>query len=101
VAGWAEVAGVVEMGGAPALSLVLALALAAALELGVEEPGIVWALTTAKPPTPASALNATPAVRRFSLRRAASRALVLAWIVFSLGISKACCPPLNLTLMEP
>jgi hypothetical protein len=100
VVGWPEVAGVVEVG-ALALSLALALVLAAALELGVEEPGIVWALTTAKPPTPASALNATPAVRRFSLRRAASRALVLAWIVFSLDMSRVCCPPLNLTLMEP
>ena len=94
--GWPEVAGVVEVG-----ALALSLAFADALELGVEEPGIVSALTTARPPTPASAPNAKPAVRRFSLRRAASRALVLAWIVFSLGISKACCPPLNLTLEEP
>jgi hypothetical protein len=96
VEGWAAVAGVVEVG-----ALALPLAFADALELGVEEPGIVSALTTAKPPTPASALNATPAVRRFSLRRAASRALVLAWIVFSLDMSRVCRPPLNLTLEAP
>jgi hypothetical protein len=49
-------------------------------EIAVLVPGMVCALTTASPPTPASAPTATPAVRRFSLRRAASRAFALAWI---------------------
>jgi hypothetical protein len=41
-------------------------------------PGIVDALTTASTPTPAKALIATPAVRRFSVCIAASRACTLA-----------------------
>jgi hypothetical protein len=54
--------------------------------LEVEVPGIVSALTTARPPTPANAPIATPAVRRFSLRSAASRAVALAWIGFWLSM---------------
>ena len=53
-----------------------------AVEAGGEVPGIVSALTTARPPTPANAPTATPAVRRFSLRSAASRAVARRWITF-------------------
>jgi hypothetical protein len=54
--------------------------------LEVEVPGIVSALTTARPPTPANAPTATPAVIRLSLRRAASRAVARVWIVGSLSM---------------
>ena len=37
-------------------------------------PGIVWALTTARPPTVAVAPTAIPVVRRLRVRSAASRA---------------------------
>jgi hypothetical protein len=57
-----------------------------AVAVEVEVPGIVSALTTARPPTPANAPTATPAVRRFSLRSAASRAFALAWIGFLLSM---------------
>jgi hypothetical protein len=49
-----------------------------ALCVDEEVPGIVDALTTASTPTPANALIATPAVSRFSVCIAASRACTLA-----------------------
>jgi hypothetical protein len=45
-------------------------------------PGMVSALTKARPPTPASAPIATPAVKRFSFRRAASRAALASNVVW-------------------
>jgi hypothetical protein len=52
--------------------------LAVAPEEVVEFPGIVYALTVPRMPTPATAVKARPAVRRFSILVAASRA----WILF-------------------
>jgi hypothetical protein len=40
-------------------------------------PEMVWALTAPSSPTPATAAKATPTVSRFSIRKAASRALIL------------------------
>jgi hypothetical protein len=55
------------------------------------DPGSVCALTPLSTPTPAIALKATPAVSRFSIRFAASRAriLVVFAIVFSMVLRLA------------
>ncbi|HSS61289.1 MAG TPA: hypothetical protein VLK30_07530 [Candidatus Limnocylindrales bacterium] len=67
---------------------------AALVELaGAEEPGIVAALTAPKTPTPAIAPSAAPMVRRFKLRIAESRPLVLASICPLLFITVKCVGP--------
>jgi hypothetical protein len=48
-------------------------------------PGMVCALTSPSRPTPATALNATPAVSLFSQRIAASRAWIRPWVLVSIG----------------
>jgi hypothetical protein len=53
---------------------------AVAVEL-VLVPGIVYALTAPKRPTPMRALSAAPVVRRLRSRMAASRARTLSWVV--------------------
>ena len=68
--------------------------------VAVAFPGIVSALTTARPATPVSAPTATPAVKRFSFRKAASRDSAAAWIVFRLCMMTACSPPLNRILEQ-
>jgi len=65
-----------------------------AVSLDAEEelvPGMVAALTAPKTPTPATAANAAPNVRRLSSRIAASRARtrMAVWSVLSMGYSLA------------
>src|SRR4029077_12477187 len=50
--------------------------------VGLEDPGIVAALTALNTPTPAMAARAAPVVRRFSVRIAASRARILVSVSF-------------------
>jgi hypothetical protein len=54
---------------------------ALAVALVVVAPGIVWALTAPKRPTPITALIAAPVVNRLSRRIAASRARTRSWVV--------------------
>jgi hypothetical protein len=49
-------------------------------------PGIVLALTAPSKPTPATAANATPAVSRLSIWKAASRALILVASFFAFSM---------------
>jgi hypothetical protein len=50
-------------------------------------PGMVDALTVPRMPTPARAQNASPAVRRFSILVAASRAWILLSVVLPLSMT--------------
>jgi hypothetical protein len=56
-------------------------------------PGIVYALTAPRMPTPAIAPNAMPAVRRLRVLVAASRARILESVMFSFSMipTMACC----------
>jgi hypothetical protein len=76
-----------------AVEVVPVAVLAVAPDEVVAVPGIVYALTAPRTPTPAMAPNASPAVRRFSIRVAASRARILLSVAlsFSMFPTVACC----------
>jgi hypothetical protein len=59
----------------------------------VAVPGMVYALTAPRRPTPATAPKARPAVRRLSILVAASRAWILVPFIFSFSMipTVACC----------
>ena len=66
--------------------------LAVAPEETVAAPGMVYALTVPRMPTPAMAPNARPAVRRFSILVAASRVRILLSVILSLSMISTVAP---------